>query len=292
MVEPLGGCLIEGCLLVSHGYCLPGGASRLAYMLELVEAFTNYATGGMSCSAATNPLSRVTRLTEGLDAMQHTWRRAMKGYLEILPTLWVSLLLITSVGGCTNPTPTSVTATSVPTFPFEAQVATAVAATQTFQASVAGTLTAAAPTPVWTPTPTRLIIPIPTISPTITPIPQPRVTSVPRANPPELFSPAPGSSVEKNPVAFKWHGSLSVGQSYKVIARHMDSGYVRESALLTGQAWDTDLPCDKFSEWRWKVHIFQAGEQLASSSEQFFWFCCFCGQPVPPVPPKPTPIYP
>jgi len=71
MVEPLGGCLIEGCLLVNHGYRLPDRASRLAYMLELVGAFTNYATGGMSCSAATNPLSRVTRLTEGLDPVQH-----------------------------------------------------------------------------------------------------------------------------------------------------------------------------------------------------------------------------
>jgi len=212
----------------------------------------------------------------------------MKGYLEISSTLWVSLLLITSVGGCTNPTPTSVTATSAPTIPFEAQVATAVAATQTFQASVAGTLAAATPTPVWTPTPTRWLT---TPMSTITPTPPPQVTPVPRANPPELFSPAQGSRVEKT-VAFQWHGSLSVGQSYKVIAHHVDSGYVRESALLTGQAWETDLPCDKFSEWRWKVYIFQAGEQLASSSEQFFWFCCFCGQLVPPVPPKSTPIYP
>jgi hypothetical protein len=122
------------------------------------------------------------------------------------------------------------------------------------------------PTPTDTPTPkpTSTLEPTPT-SPTETP----RPTSVPTA--PTLMLPEHGREY-RNPITFEWHGSLSAGQAYRVTVRHVGSGYVLQSELLTGQSWTASLPAEHFGEYRWTVSVVQGGKEVVTSTEGMFWF--------------------
>jgi hypothetical protein len=118
----------------------------------------------------------------------------------------------------------------------------------------------ATPTSTAPPTPTRT----PTLAATATPVP-------PRATVPEPLAPSQGGTYQ-NPIAFQWRGSLSAGQSYRVTARHLESGHVIQSELLTDQSWTVDLPPERYAEWRWTVSVVQGGREVATSSEWMLWF--------------------
>jgi eukaryotic-like serine/threonine-protein kinase len=142
----------------------------------------------------------------------------------------------------------------------------------------------ATPTPTATvtpsPTPTPTTTPTPTVTATVTLTPTPSMTStrttpsaspVPRAAPPQLQSPLSGQWVG-NPVQFTWTGSLNAGQTYKVIARHVETGGFIESDLLTSPNWSTNLPTDKAGEWRWRIFVIMNNNELVASPEQEFGF--------------------
>lgn len=138
--------------------------------------------------------------------------------------------------------------------------------------------------PTDTPTPT------PTETPTDTPTPVP----TPQAVPPELTSPSQGSTHE-NPITFQWSGSLSAGQTYQVMAYHRESGYTVQSESLTTQEWSTNLPEERFGEWRWTVSVVMGGQAVATSAEWMFWFQPYPGAEETPQPtdtPGPTPEHP
>jgi hypothetical protein len=139
------------------------------------------------------------------------------------------------------------------------------------------------PTPA-TPTasPTRTNTPTPTIAPTATATRPPTATSTPTASPtaratplpvttPQLMVPVAGSTYGSS-VAFEWRGSLSGDQTYLVTARHVESGYVVQSELLTEPGWTVDLPGERYGLWRWTVSVTQGGRTVASSPEWSFWF--------------------
>jgi hypothetical protein len=138
-------------------------------------------------------------------------------------------------------------------------------------------------TPTAMPTP---LLPLPTLAPARTPTPFP--TPIPSATVPEPIAPAPGDEY-RNPVTFQWRGVLKPGQAYQVTVHHTRSGYVVQSNLLTEQSWTTDLPVDKYAEWRWSVSVVQGGRTLATSSRQALWFNPFPGEKQPPVPPATRP---
>jgi len=217
----------------------------------------------------------------------------MTHHLSRSLVLWLSVMLAMCIVGCASSTPTLVVLTlapalvptTAPTMQPDDVIATKVAITQTaigIDAAVAATLTAAAPVPTLIPTPLSTLTLIPT-SP-------PRPTSVPLLPTPELAEPAQGG-VYQSPITFQWRGSPGTGQSYQVIAYHLVSGYVHQSGPLTSLAWTTDLPAEKFGEWRWKVCVIRSGTTVATSAEGMFWFDPFPNKPTPPgptVPPAPT----
>jgi hypothetical protein len=88
-----------------------------------------------------------------------------------------------------------------------------------------------------------------------------------------------------NPIAFEWRGSLSVGQAYLVTARHVESGYVIQSELLTGPSWTVDVPVERYGAWRWTVSVTQGGRTMASSPEWGFWFDPYPGDAPTKSPP-------
>jgi hypothetical protein len=130
--------------------------------------------------------------------------------------------------------------------------------------------------------PTRTATPTPTVAPTATATRRPTATSTPTASPtatatplrvtaPELVAPVAGGTYG-NPIAFEWRGSLSGGQAYLVTVRHVESGYVVQSELLTGPGWTVYLPVERYGLWRWTVSVTQGGRAMASSPEWSFWF--------------------
>ena len=129
------------------------------------------------------------------------------------------------------------------------------------------------PTPILTETPTRTPSPTPTATPTPAPMP----------NPPTLLWPPQGGTY-RSPITFQWQGSLGTGQTYRVTVYQVASGYTQQSGLLTTPKWSTDLPAERFGEWRWRVAVIQNGVEVATSVEWMFWFNPFLF-----VSPLPTP---
>jgi hypothetical protein len=76
----------------------------------------------------------------------------------------------------------------------------------------------------------------------------------------------------KNPITFQWTGSLNAGEIYQVNAYHFKSGYTIQSDLLATPEWITDLPGDRYGEWRWKVSVVRERNVVTTSSEWMFWF--------------------
>ncbi len=133
-----------------------------------------------------------------------------------------------------------------------------------------------------TASPTRTATPTPTTAPTATATRRPTATSTPTPSPtatatplpvttPQLVAPVAGGTYG-NPIAFEWRGSLSGDQAYLVTARHVESGYVVRSELLTEPGWTVDLPAEQYGLWRWTVSVTQGGRTAASPPEWSFWF--------------------
>jgi serine/threonine protein phosphatase PrpC len=121
------------------------------------------------------------------------------------------------------------------------------------------------------------------IGPPSTPRPEPTGTPIPVV--PVLVAPTQGEN-QQNPIVFRWRGSLSGSQAYRVIAYHIKSGgqdWVVPSELLTAQEWTTGLPAERFGEWRWTVSVIQEGKVVATSDEWMFWF-----NPIPVGPGGPS----
>jgi len=143
------------------------------------------------------------------------------------------------------------------------------------------------PTPTSTPTPTPTNTPTPTPTPTaIPPTHTPTSTPIPPVQP-EPVAPAQGGEY-RNPITFQWRGQLSAGQAYQVVVYHLTSGYTVQSGLLTDQGWTTDLPAERYGEWRWQVSVIRNGRVLVTSVEWMFWFNPSLGQPVHPSPGQPV----
>jgi len=165
-------------------------------------------------------------------------------------------LMLRAIGGATvPPTATSIATATVPATEEPSSVATATGQ------------------PTHTPvgTPTRV------------PTQPPADTAVPQAAQPELMVPAQGGEYS-NPITFEWSGSLSAGQAYQVTAYHLESAYTVQSELLMTQNWITDLPAERFGEWRWTVSMVQGGQTVTTSSEWMFWFQPFPGTRQSPQP--------
>jgi len=128
--------------------------------------------------------------------------------------------------------------------------------------------------PTATPTPHATSTPAHTPTPTATETPRPRAataTPVPQIIQPALTAPAQGGTY-RNPIAFQWSGSLSTNQAYQVTLYHPGSDYVLQSELLAAPSWSTNLPADRYGEWRWRVAVIQGGTAVTTSSEWMFWF--------------------
>ncbi|MCU0522383.1 MAG: serine/threonine protein kinase [Anaerolineae bacterium] len=163
------------------------------------------------------------------------------------------------------------TETPVPT---EEAVATATAVATARAVATASATPTARPTRAATATPTRA----PTATATVTATPArtatPQRTATPTPEPaptqPQLAAPLGGE--HKNPVAFSWQGTLRSGQSYRVVAAHSASGTVVQGDGLSATSWATDLPADKFGEWRWRVAVVSGGNEAATSDWATFYF--------------------
>ncbi len=166
----------------------------------------------------------------------------------------------------------------------------ALAQTQIAEAQATQGIPTNTPFPTATPTPTPLPTetptpPPPTKTPTRTPSPTPTATPTPtpasRANPPRLLWPSQGRTY-RSPITFQWQGSLGAGQTYQVTVYQVASGYTQQSGLLTTLSWTTNLPAERFGEWRWRVAVIQGGVEVATSIEWMLWFNPFAS-------PLPTP---
>jgi hypothetical protein len=83
---------------------------------------------------------------------------------------------------------------------------------------------------------------------------------------------APVGGEVKNPITFSWQGALGSGQAYMLAAVHSESGTVVQSEPLSEASWTTDLPADKFGEWRWRAAVISGGVEVATSDWVTFIF--------------------
>ena len=128
-----------------------------------------------------------------------------------------------------------------------------------------------------TPTPTStkvsIFTPMPTSSlPTITSPPNPKPSST--VTRPQLELPPWRDKPYCNPIMFKWRGSLSAGQTYRVsVYATEDNKLVAQSELLTRTCWEAHLPAwATYSELAWFVSVISEGSEKITSSKSAFWF--------------------
>ncbi|MGC9350177.1 MAG: serine/threonine-protein kinase [Anaerolineae bacterium] len=166
-----------------------------------------------------------------------------------------------------TPRPTERPATDEPT-----ATSTATATPEPTETPAATSTSQAQPSPSPSPTPT--VVPT-TPRPTATSTPVPATAPVP-------LSPAGGQY--PNPIIFIWSGALNEGQSYRVVATHVESGRQVQSGSVQGSSWQADIPGDAFGEWRWQVQVLDGGESVAQSAPTTFFYNPFPADPTP-VPP-------
>jgi len=286
------------------------------------------ALGGADLPAPAVPRRKKTRLMPGRPPAAPGRRRRVPLWAGALGGLAVLLLAIGLVVGLgsggtpspsTLPTPTvEATATAVlPEVVKETDTPPPPAATATHQLTHTPTRTPTrkptstpllaatpqatdTPTQTPTPTPTRTMTPTRTptraMTPTRTPTRTMTPTRPPAATPtrvaqavqPGLMAPEGGGEFN-NPITFQWSGSLGAGEAYQVTAYHPGSDYTIQSDLLTTPEWATDLPGDRYGEWRWTVSVARGGSAVATSSEWMFWFNPFMGVEPPSGPGEPQP---
>jgi hypothetical protein len=130
------------------------------------------------------------------------------------------------------------------------------------------------------------------LSKTVAPQPGP-VAPLVSAVKPELLAPVSGGGPFRNPITFKWRGTLGAGQAYQVMAySERVQGYVIRSEFLTTTSWTTELP-DKAPNvlygslvggWQWSVSVVENGQVMATSVGQGFIFSPLDGRPQPSNP--------
>lgn len=199
-----------------------------------------------------------------------------------------------------TPTPTSTpkqppVATLVPLAPMPSGTATASATPLPSNTPSLTPSDTASPSPSSTVTPsvTPSLTPSDTASPapskTLTPSATPSLTLVPKAGTPELIAPFFGSE-NQNPIKFEWHGFLMSGEAYKVTVYHLKSRHTIQSGRLTTQQWTTNLPLERFGEWRWWVAVVRDEGTVVNSSEWMFWFQPYPGTREPTPSPSVMPF--
>ncbi|GEM_PF-4716645 len=125
------------------------------------------------------------------------------------------------------------------------------------------------------PTPTTTSTPMPTWTATSTPVPTSRAPSpTPGVVQPQLSSPAPGADISKvNQVTLEWTGILRANQAFRVMLRHVATGYTIQSPDLRDSTWTSGLPAERYGEYRWQVLVVQGENVVARSGEEWhFWF--------------------
>lgn len=151
-------------------------------------------------------------------------------------------------------------------------------------------------TPSRTPTPTPTFTPTP-VPPTSTNTPTPTVTPTATATPIPIRAVSPKwSDTCRNPIAFRWTGTLQWYQIYRVIARYkLNETYTANlltSERLWGPVWQAQLPARitlggesqvVFGEIKWQVLIndTRTGETVNRSEWFKFYFDPLNGRPCP-----------
>jgi hypothetical protein len=139
------------------------------------------------------------------------------------------------------------------------------------------------PTPTKTQMPTATPTSVPTQTPTNTPAPT--ATPVPWTAVPVLVEPPAGGEF-KNPLVFRWQGSLNAGEGFQVTIYHPASNERIQTGMLTDREWSYELPANRTGEWRWTVWVVRQGTVLATSEEWMFWFDPWKGRDLAPSNPK------
>ncbi len=168
-----------------------------------------------------------------------------------------------------------------------------------------------APTSTFTPTPALAATPLNTSAPTfptaisviasshaVCTTPMPVCVPVSCAVIPRLDAPPLRNAAYRNPITFRWRGSLNPGQVFYVTVDWCpDSGelagqgvHIAQSGPLTGQSWTIDLPKIKVNkEWRdvvgvvcWTVSVLSGEDELSISRTASFYFDPLRGQPQAP----------
>jgi len=174
--------------------------------------------------------------------------------------------VLTSLRQNPMPAPTSTPLTIVATAPED----TPEPATPAAQAGTLVVATVAASPTVTPPVPTRTPLPLP---PGPTPTLPPGPTRAPTR--PQLVEPAWGGGPFRNPIEFRWRGSLDPGQAYQVTLYNIGLGYIMaRSPFLQTTSWRTDLPDKTWAsgEYLWKVSVMSGGRELIASPDRTFWF--------------------
>lgn len=111
---------------------------------------------------------------------------------------------------------------------------------------------------------------------TLTPSPaaKPSPAPIPPPVPPSLIAPSWGGGPYRNPIIFKWSGSLSAGQAYRVsVHATQDSSLVAQSESLTSTCWETHLPTWAAGlELGWDVSVVSGRQEVSTSPTWTFWF--------------------
>ncbi len=140
------------------------------------------------------------------------------------------------------------------------------------------------PTSTLTPSPTRQI----TVRPSFTPAGRIII-------PPQPIGPTAGQGSCRNPLTFRWNGSLYPGQAYQVrIQYNLPDGAatvgLAQSGLLTDQFWTTDIPTQVTFKQKvytvadqvnWRVLVMSEGKEVISSPLMMFYFSALVGKPCP-----------
>lgn len=215
-------------------------------------------------ATTTRPRPRLWQLWRKIPS-QPSWAIAGGAGLGLmLVSALVTYGVVTSIRQNPAPTPT----------PLPVAAATTEEAPEaTTSATPVETLPAASATPLpTTPSPTLTPTPVsPTPTPTQTPTPTPTVPPVQ----PQPVEPAWGGGPFRNPIEFRWRGSLRPGQAYQVTLYHIGLGYpFLRSPLLQTTSWKVDLPDKTWASghYQWRVSVMSGGKALISSPDRTFYY--------------------
>jgi len=229
--------------------------------------------GGKAGAALPPPGATTTRPRPQLQqfwrkiSSQPSWALAGGAGLGLmLVTALVTYGVVTGVRQNPMPTPTLTPLPVAFTTPEDTPVPAALTTPVETLPTAAATALPTTPSPTLTPTPVS-----PTPTPTETSTPAPTVPPVQ----PQPVQPAWGGGPFRNPIEFRWRGSLNPGQAYQVTLYNVGLGYeMMHSSPLQTTSWKVDLPDKTWAtgEYLWRVSVVSGGKVLISSPERTFWF--------------------